>query len=384
MERTIDFLKYKRVAFAFSLLSIIILSSLTFFRGGFNYGIDFIGGHKIIASFADKNINEGDIRTVLKDFNPTIQQVGDPSKNEYIITTKLAKDEKKAADSCLDKNDLLKRTLFEKYPLMTFGKIEKTGKADSYRMTVRFNNASVNDAALKDTLKDYNASVMKSGAGAHNEYVILAEFDQKGQEEKQSAECGLEQLKLTLSSKYSAVTIESEETVGPAIGEYLRNSAWKLTILAVVIMSIYLSFRFEVKFSVGAMAALFHDIAMSLAFCGFMGIELNIQVLAALLTLYGYSVNDTIVIFDRIRETNQIKSKITFDDVINKALSQTLVRTVLTSVTTLFVVLVLFLIGGEALHDFSFVLLFGIIVGTYSSIYIASPSVLLWEKWRSR
>jgi len=168
-------------------------------------------------------------------------------------------------------------------------------------------------------------------------------------------------LKKSLSEKFSGVTFESEEIVGPAVGEYLRKSAWQLTIMAVVMMSIYLAFRFEVKYAVGGMISLFHDMAMSIAFIGIMGIEVNIQVLAALLTLYGYSINDTIVIFDRIRETDQLRGKTTFDDVINKAITQTLTRTLLTGVTTLFAVLVLFLVGGEALHDFSFVILFGII-----------------------
>jgi len=115
-----------------------------------------------------------------------------------------------------------------------------------------------------------------------------------------------------------------------------------------------------------------------------MGIEFNITILAALLTLYGYSVNDTIVIFDRIRETNQLKSKITFTEIINKAITQTLARTILTGVATLFALLVIFFVGGEALHDFAFVMLFGILIGTYSSIYIASSAVLWWEKWRSK
>jgi preprotein translocase SecF subunit len=119
---------------------------------------------------------------------------------------------------------------------------------------------------------------------------------------------------------------------------------------------------------------------MSIVFCGFIGLEIDIQVIAALLTLYGYSTNDTIVIFDRIRETNQLESKITFTEVINKAITQTMSRTILTGATTLFVVFSLFFFGGETLRDFSLILIAGIIIGTYSSIFIASPVVLAWEK----
>jgi preprotein translocase subunit SecF len=301
LEKTINFLKYKYIALAASWIFIITLTAGTIFTGGFNYGIDFVGGYKIIAKFQDSSVNEGSIRKALSDFNPTVQKIGEESKNQFIITTKL---EDTAAAAVKGSSD---QTSYTKYDL----------------------------------------------------------------------------LKKTLSEKFAGVSIASEETVGPAIGEYLRKSAWKLTLMAVVMMSIYLAFRFEVKYAVGGMVCLFHDMAMSIAFCGIMGIEINIQVLAALLTLYGYSINDTIVIFDRIRETDQLRAKTTFDDVINKAITQTLTRTLLTGVTTLFAVLVLFLIGGEALHDFSFVLLFGIIIGTYSSIYIASPAVLWWEKWRA-
>lgn len=303
MERTINFLKYKYIVFGFSWLVIIGFSAGAFFvRGGFNLGIDFIGGHKLIVEFNDSSANEGSIRQTLAEFNPTVQKIGEASKNEYIITTRLEKNE----------------------------------------------TASSQQRAEAGTLT-------KS-----------------------------ERVKNRLNEKFSAVKILSEETVGPAIGDYMRKSAWKLTLMAVVMMSIYLAFRFEVKYAVGGMVCLFHDMLITISFCGIMGVEMNIQVLAALLTLYGYSINDTIVIFDRIRETNEIKSKVTFEEVINKAITQTLSRTILTGITTLFAVLMLFFFGGEVLHDFAFVLFFGIIIGTYSSIYIASPSILWWEMWRAK
>lgn len=251
MERTIDFLKYKTWVFIGSWIFIITLVAITMFRGGFNWGIDFVGGHKIIASFQDKSVNEGVIRNVLRDFNPTVQQVGDDSKNEYIITTKLVKGDKNAPasaqNSCLAKNDLLKKTLFDKYPQLAFVNVESAGAPDSFKLTVRFNDPQVNEAAVKDVLRDYNAAVQKSGNSQANEFIITADFAQKNQSAGQQAGCGVELLKLTLASKYSAVKIESEETVGPAIGEYLRKSAWKLTLMAVLLMSVYLAFRFEIK-----------------------------------------------------------------------------------------------------------------------------------------
>lgn len=303
MERTINFLKYKYIVFGLSWLIIIGFSAGAFFlRGGFNLGIDFIGGHKLIVEFNDSSANEGTIRQTLAEFNPTVQKIGEASKNEYIITTRLEKNDTASSQQGAEA-----------------GKLTKS-----------------------------------------------------------------EQVKNRLNEKFSSVKILSEETVGPAIGDYMRKSALKLTLMAVFMMSIYLAFRFEVKYAVGGMVCLFHDMLITISFCGIMGVEMNIQVLAALLTLYGYSINDTIVIFDRIRETNEIKSKVTFEDVINKAITQTLSRTILTGITTLFAVLMLFFFGGEVLHDFAFVLFFGIIIGTYSSIYIASPSILWWEMWRAK
>ncbi len=389
MERTINFLKYKYIIFISSWILIIGLSAITMARGGFNFGIDFVGGHKIIARFQDKSVNEGAIRNMLKDFNPTVQQVGDPDKNEYIITTKLASADKNATgaatpNECLPKSELLKKALFEKYPLVSFISIENGATQYVFKITAEFQDKAVNEATLKELLKDYNVSLQKTADAEKKIFVINADFTPKDPADVTAGKCGLEHLKLVIAEKYSSVKIESEETVGPAIGEYLRKSAWKLTFLAVLMMSVYLAFRFEVKYAVGGMICLFHDMVISIVFCGFMGIEFDIQILAALLTLYGYSINDTIVIFDRIRETNELKSKVTFEDVINKAITQTLSRTILTGVTTLFALLVIFFVGGETLHNFAFVMLFGIIIGTYSSVYIASPAVLWWEKWRSR
>jgi len=388
LERTINFLKYKNIIFSLSWLLVVFFIVLTIVTGGFNWGIDFVGGYKIVASFQDTGVNEGTIRTLLRDFDPSVQRVGDASRNEYIITTKLEVSDKKPVAAtqnvCLGKNDMLKKTLFEKYPQITFVSVENAGRPELYRLKIRFSSSSVNEALLKDQLKDYDVKISRSGSTAANEFIILADFARMNQDEVQGVECGVEHLKLTLSSRHSGVKIQSEETVGPAIGEYLRKSAWKLTLLAIILMSVYLAFRFEIKYSVGAMCSLVHDIAMSIAFCGIMGIEFDITILAALLTLYGYSVNDTIVVFDRIREINQLKSKITFTEIINKGITQTLVRTILTGVATLYTLSVIYFVGGETLRDFALVMIFGILVGTFSSIFIAPPALLWWEKWRSK
>jgi len=134
----------------------------------------------------------------------------------------------------------------------------------------------------------------------------------------------------------------------------------------------------------GVIAALVHDVSLSLAFCGLLQLEINIPVIAALLTIFGYSANDTIVVFDRIRENVQIKSKQTFREIIDRSISQSMSRTLLTSLTTLFAVFALYMLGGDVINDFAVTLLFGIFIGTYSTLYIASPVVLAWERFSSK
>jgi len=268
----------------------MIFSLQTYRNGGFNWGIDFVGGIKLTVKF-EQGVDTAQIRKVLTQnkISAVIQQVGKEEDNEYLISIKLASRAKNVEEST-------------------------------------------------------------------------------------------KELKAVIQSNFKNVEILSIETVGPAIGDFLKRSAVKLIALSVIIMTLYLAFRFELKYSIGAMVALVHDVILSVLFCGFAGIEINIPIVAAILTIYGYSVNDTIIIFDRVRENLQIKTKQTFIDVIDKSITQTISRTLLTALTTLFAVFALYMISGEGLNEFASVLLFGIVIGTYSSMYIASPFVLYWEK----
>ncbi len=189
-----------------------------------------------------------------------------------------------------------------------------------------------------------------------------------------------------LEGKFGKGTFEvmRVETVGPAIGEDLRKAAVKALIFALVGICIYISFRFEFRFAITAIIALTHDVLIALGMLALTGREISLPVIAALLTIVGYSINDTIVLFDRIREDRKLMRKSSQEEIINTSINQTLSRTVLTSTTTLLVVLALFLFGGEVINDFSFVLLIGVLVGTYSSIFIASPLLIDWPSKKAR
>jgi len=175
------------------------------------------------------------------------------------------------------------------------------------------------------------------------------------------------------------------EKVGPSIGRHLRKSAGLAVLWSLIGILLYVAFRFKkVGFAVAGVAALFHDVFVTMGFLALTGRELNLTIVAALLTIAGYSINDTIVIYDRIRENMKLYRKATMKEIINMSVNQTLSRTVLTTLTTLIAVCSIFFFGGEVLKDFSFALLVGIVSGIYSTIYIASPLVILWSVKRSR
>jgi preprotein translocase subunit SecF len=179
------------------------------------------------------------------------------------------------------------------------------------------------------------------------------------------------------------VELRREETVGPKIGSELRTAAINSVFVALFLIVIYISFRFVFHFGIAAVSALVHDVTLTLGLFSILDKEISLTILAAFLTIIGYSLNDTIVVFDRIRENMGMRRKESYEGVINKSINETLGRTLITSVTTLLVASILFFAGGAVIHDFAFALMIGVIVGTYSSIFVASPVLIAWYNWRS-
>lgn len=188
-------------------------------------------------------------------------------------------------------------------------------------------------------------------------------------------------IKEALTKRFDAKEFEIRrlEMVGPKVGKDLRTKGIMATIFAMIGMLIYISFRFDFRFAVGAVIAVFHDVIVTIGVLSLLGIEFSILILAALLTIVGYSINDTIVVYDRIRENMPKQRREPFEKMLNITVNETLSRTILTGMSTLMVLVVLFFMGGGVIHDFTFTLLVGIIFGTYSSVYIASAAVLVWE-----
>ena len=178
--------------------------------------------------------------------------------------------------------------------------------------------------------------------------------------------------------------VRNVDIVGPQVGAQLRQRALLATLYSLLGMLVYLWFRFELIYGVAAVVACFHDTLITVGAFSMLNTEISLTVIAAILTLVGYSMNDTIVVFDRIRENIKLLRKETLTDIVNKSINQTLSRTVLTSGLTFLTVLALFAFGGEVLHGFSLALVIGIIIGTYSSIFIAAPMLVAYQQWRGQ
>jgi preprotein translocase subunit SecF len=220
--------------------------------------------------------------------------------------------------------------------------------------------------------------------------VVIQDFGQAGSNEflvrleKTSVQLGAltEQLRANLSQKFgpSGFEIRRIESVGPKVGSELRQRGTWSVIAATIMMGIYIWFRFELRFGVGAVIALIHDVLVTIGALIIAGYEFDLTIVAALLTVVGFSVNDTVIVCDRVREHMRKKRREGLESIINMSINETLSRTIITTGTALLVLFALFLLGGGVIRPFAFALLVGFFSGVYSTIFIASPVILLWEK----
>ena len=218
-------------------------------------------------------------------------------------------------------------------------------------------------------------SITTFGEVTDNEVIVsLSEESVRNQYDKLG-----DMVHAVLSKSFSDFKIRRVETVGPKVGDELKTKALQSTFYVLVGILIYIGFRFKVRYGIAAVVALFHDVLIALGVFVFLEKEFTLTIVAAVLTIIGYSLNDTIVVFDRIRENVARFPKRPLEEVVNLSVNESLSRTILTSVTTFLVVLALFVLGGDIIHDFSFAMLIGLVVGTYSSVFVASPVVLYFD-----
>jgi len=242
---------------------------------------------------------------------------------------------------------------------------------------VQFNEApelGVLRTAFGDSISTA-VSITSFGDDINNEVLITLPQNAFSEKANISAE-----VKGILNKKFNDYTVRRVETVGAKVGGELKEKAFNAAVFALVGILVYVGLRFQLRYGVAAVIALFHDVIITLGVFMLLDKEFTLTIVAAILTIIGYSLNDTIVVFDRVRENVAKLPKSPLLDVINRSINESLSRTILTSVTTFFVVFILFIFGGEIIHDFCFTMMIGLIVGTYSSIFVASPIVWFMDQ----
>ena len=370
----IDFLGKKWYFLAFSLIfSVAGVFSMLFWHG-IPWGVDFRGGTLVYVKFShtpDLNAIRADMdRAGLRD--PKIQPYDQPSLNEVLVDLDVRETSERALDQGKQK---IIQALESKAP---------SGKTD-------LNNASF--LAIKNYLMDKDP--LHLGSDADQKYTAQAQAIVNYRDKVLGGVLNsLDQLKgapgvdpavaaaVPENFYLSDFGVRNVEIVGPQVGGQLRTQAGLATLYSLLGMLVYLGFRFEWIYGVAAVVTVFHDTLITVGAFSLTKTDISLTVIAAILTLIGYSNNDTIVVFDRIRENIKLMRREKLADIVNRSINQTLSRTILTAGLTFLTVLALFLFGGEVLRGFSLALVIGILIGTYSSIAIAAPILVAYQDWR--
>jgi preprotein translocase subunit SecF len=369
----IDFLGKKWYFLAFSLVfSVAGIFSMLFWHG-IPYGVDFRGGTLVYVKFAQAPDNNA-IRAAMDRaglHNARIQSYGSPGSNELLIdvseqeTSEQALDRSKTqiinaleSNAPSDKQDLnntgfltIKNYLMQKDPLHTGTDAEQRYTAQAQAIV---NYRDKVKGGVLNSLDELKAAADPAVVASLSDGFFLSNFG-----------------------------VRNVEIVGPQVGAQLRKQALLATAYSLAGMLVYLAFRFEWIYGVAAVVTVFHDTLITVGAFSLLNKEISLTVIAAILTLIGYSNNDTIVVFDRIRENLKLMRREKLSDIVNRSINQTLSRTILTAGLTFLTVLALYLFGGEVLKGFSLALVIGILIGTYSSIAIAAPILVAYQDWRS-
>ncbi len=371
----IDFMKYRKFWIVVSLVLVAVGIFSVFVHGKLNIGIDFAGGTQLTVQFAERPEIDR-LRRVLGQagVDPQIQRFGEDDANEVLIKTPTAEGTEEGS------RDRVVRALDAEFnegggaPL----DLNRDGVAEITSLLMqRDPEGMVTGEADREAAQAHYEGIAQAVLEARRENGLIASWDQvEAAPGVSPAVAGLLRGNATLGN----FSILGVENVGPQMGRELRQKGILAVLLSLFGMLGYIWLRFELRFGIGALMASIHDVLVALGLFALLGYEFNLTTIAAFLTLIGYSVNDTVVIFDRVRENMQKSPNTPMVDLMNRSLNETLSRTVLTSGTTLLAAGALFVLGGDVLRGFSFVLAVGVIVGTYSSVYIAGPFTLLWEQ----
>ncbi|MFW6274401.1 MAG: protein translocase subunit SecF [Spirochaetota bacterium] len=393
MTKVISFTKLRFYMLAVSAVVIIAGIAATVGQGGFNLSIDFQAGlnqRVQVAPVAFSVSYAGDEDATLNVENKTVvlEVRGDEgvesyqfplSEHETLRNLTGALEGVEGISTTLNTDPTLDSSL-----IVTGLRFPQELSEEPVHVNVRNDDPDeyLQIQTVRDALGELeNPQVQVVGNSFHQEYLIRAE-DPTGERKDQ-----LERdIRAMLEDAFGegSVVIKQSEYVGPRFSKTLAEQSFSLTLLALVLILIYIWFRFQFGYAISAIVALTHDVLVMLGFIGATQMEVSTTTIAAVLTIIGYSLNDTIVIFDRIRENEGLLQGRDIEDIINTSISQSLSRTLITSLTTLLAVVALYLFGTGAIKDFALNLIVGIIVGTYSSIFVASPMLLGWRRSREK
>lgn len=369
-QTSIDFLSRRTLTLGLSAIAILVSIGSLAMKGGPKQGLDFRGGTLMYARF-DPMPPIDDLRRALSaKLAGEISVQEDRRSQEFIIGTELADEQR------LDRTrQLVQDTLREKYA--DVGDKLDLNNATQAALESRLRNAAtgLDEEQLKTQVArilNYRDRVRSGIVRSFDELAGVSGIDARVLASVRQ-ECGL-----------GSFNLRSVEIVGPRAGEELRQRALWATLSALGGMLIYIAFRFQWISGTAAVIATIHDVIITLGLFSLTNREINLNIIAALLTLIGYSMNDKIVVFDRVRENMRTKRRVPFLDLVNQSINQTLSRTLLTAGPTLLACLALYFLGGEVLNGIAFALFAGIIVGTYSSIFVASALLVIWHEFRER
>ncbi len=371
----INFMKYRKFWVWVSLLLLVVGIVEMFVLAGINLGIDFAGGTQLTVRLRDEP-NIDTLRRALEDAgqrDAQLQRFGTVEEREILIKTPIVEGSEEGSAAAF--TAALHQTLNREAPASGFD-LNQRG-SDALANLLAAANPDRKEAQGAEAVQEYSA-IADAIVAQRNAVKIFTSWDQV-QATPGLSSAGLATLKeRTYLGAFHVIQVEN---VGPQIGAELRRKGILAVALSLLAMLIYIWFRFELRFGVGAVVAVFHDVFITMGLFALFNFEFNLSTIAAVLTLVGYSVNDTVVIFDRVRENMRQLRRKSLVDVINLSINQTLSRTILTGGTTLLTSTALYYLGGDALKGFAFIIVVGVIIGTYSSIFIASPITLLWEQY---
>lgn len=366
-----DFVKWRFYAVAFSLIWILIGAAM-FLKHGINWGIDFAGGANIVLKF--KGAPPVDqLRGLLKD--ASIQQYGKPEDNAVLIRLP---EQKKESDYAGQTVQRLNAAL---NPEAASGKIDLNFHGRQVIADLLYQADPDHKGTNVDARKYYD-SVAQTIINKRSELGLFR--DMKQVVSVPGVTTGIAGV-LNAKTFLGTFNVLNQETVGPQVGRELQQKAILAIIFSTLAMGVYLWIRFDMMFGASAIVCIIHDVCMSLAFLGMINGEASLNIVAALLLIVGFSINDTVVMYDRVRENKRkIKTRMSFEEQLNLAMNQTLSRTILTSGSVVIVLVALILFGGKVIHEFAWILLIGVLAGTYSTITIVPAVAIAWNKWTGR